>query len=140
MNQIIMYIMAAGAVLGGLDCIFGNRLGLGKRFEEGFNLLGPVALGQAGIICLAPVLSNALGPIVSQAYHALRQDPGMFGSIFAIDMGGFQMSALLADRSADRQLRGHCSSLHAGLHHYLYPARGYGASACGKAGCFCSGA
>lgn len=97
MNQIIMYMMAAGALLGGLDCIFGNRLGLGKRFEEGFNLLGPVALGQAGIICLAPVLSNALGPIVSQAYHALRQDPGMFGSIFAIDMGGFQMSALLAD-------------------------------------------
>ena len=97
MNQIIMYIMAAGALLGGLDRIFGNRLGLGKRFEEGFNLLGPIALGQAGIICLAPVLSNALGPIVSQAYHAMRQDPGMFGSIFAIDMGGFQMSALLAD-------------------------------------------
>ena len=65
MNQIIMYMMAAGALLGGLDRIFGNRLGLGKRFEEGFNLLGPIALGQAGIICLAPVLSNALGPIVS---------------------------------------------------------------------------
>lgn len=97
MNQVIMYIMAAGALIGGLDRIFGNRLGLGRRFEEGFNLLGPIALGQAGIICLAPVLSNMLGPVVSRAYHALGQDPGMFGSIFAIDMGGFQMSALLAD-------------------------------------------
>ena len=38
MNQIIMWIMAVGAVLGGVDRIAGNRFGLGKRFEEGFTL------------------------------------------------------------------------------------------------------
>ena len=32
MNQIIMWIMAVGAVLGGVDRIAGNRFGLGKRF------------------------------------------------------------------------------------------------------------
>ena len=60
MNQIIMWIMAVGAVLGGLDRIAGNRFGLGKRFEEGFNLLGPTALSMAGIICLTPFLSRFL--------------------------------------------------------------------------------
>ena len=97
MEQAIMMIMAAGALLGGLDRLFGNKLGLGNKFEEGFRLLGSVALAQAGIICLAPVLSNVLGPAVKAAYHALGQDPGMFGSILAIDMGGYQMAAALAD-------------------------------------------
>ena len=48
MNQIIMWIMAVGAVLGGVDRIAGNRFGLGKRFEEGFTLLGPTALSMSG--------------------------------------------------------------------------------------------
>ena len=97
MERIIMIIMAAGALLGGLDRMLGNRLGLGEKFEEGFRLLGPVALAQAGIICIAPVLANVLGPAVSAVYHALGQDPGMFGSILAIDMGGYQLAKLLAD-------------------------------------------
>lgn len=97
MEQAIMMIMAAGALIGGLDRLFGNRLGLGEKFEEGFRLLGAVALAQAGIICLAPVLSRLLGPAVGTVYHALGQDPGMFGSILAIDMGGYQMAGMLAD-------------------------------------------
>ena len=44
MNTVIMWLMAFGAVLGGLDRILGNRFGLGKRFEEGFELLGATAL------------------------------------------------------------------------------------------------
>ena len=97
MEQIIMLIMAAGALLGGLDRLLGNRWGLGAKFEEGFQLLGSVALAQAGIICLAPVLSNVLGPAVKAVYHAIGQDPSMFGSILAMDMGGYQMAAMLAD-------------------------------------------
>ena len=97
MERIIMIVMAAGALLGGLDRMLGNRLGLGGKFEEGFRLLGPVALAQAGIICIAPVLANVLGPAVRTVYHALGQDPGMFGSILAIDMGGYQLGKLLAD-------------------------------------------
>lgn len=92
-----MIMMAAGALLGGLDRLLGNRFGLGRKFEEGFHLLGPVALAQAGIICAAPLLSQLLGPVVSAFYHALGQDPGMFGSILALDMGGYQMAELLAD-------------------------------------------
>ena len=39
MNQILMIVMAAGAVLGGVDRILGNRFGLGGQFEKGFMLL-----------------------------------------------------------------------------------------------------
>ncbi|MBQ5870132.1 MAG: ethanolamine utilization protein EutH, partial [Lachnospiraceae bacterium] len=58
MNQIILYIMAAGVVIGGLDKILGNKFGLGEKFEQGFQYLGPMALSMVGIICLAPVLAS----------------------------------------------------------------------------------
>ena len=97
MIQLLTWIMAAGALLGGLDRMLGNRFGLGKPFEEGFQMLGPVALSMAGIICLAPILSGTLGHLIVPVYHALHQDPAMFGSILAIDMGGYQMALGLAD-------------------------------------------
>lgn len=95
-NRIIMIIMAAGAVIGGIDRIMGNRLGYGKRFEEGFMYLGPTALSMVGIICLAPLVSGTLGRTVVPFYRFLRVDPGMFGSLLAIDMGGYQLSMELA--------------------------------------------
>ena len=45
MNEAIMWCMAFGALIGGIDHILGNRFGLGARFEEAFRLLG----GLAGI-------------------------------------------------------------------------------------------
>lgn len=36
MNRIILGIMAAGVVLGGVDRMFGSPKGYGKKFEEGF--------------------------------------------------------------------------------------------------------
>lgn len=95
-SQIIMYVMAIGAVLGGVDLILGNRLGYGERFEEAFHLLGPIGLSMAGIICLAPVLSRLLGRVIVPLFTALGLDPAMFGSILAIDMGGYQLSVDLA--------------------------------------------
>ena len=95
-NQIIMYLMAFGAALGGMDQLLGNKFGFGEKFEGGFRMLGSVALAMAGIICLAPVLSSLLRVIVSPLCSLLKLDPGIFGSILAIDMGGFQLSIDLA--------------------------------------------
>ena len=92
MNDVIMWIMAAGAVLGGLDRILNNRFGLGERFEQGFLYLGPTALSMAGIICLAPVLSDLLSVVIAPVYRVIGVDPAMFGGILAIDMGGFQLA------------------------------------------------
>ena len=92
MSQIILNIMAIGTLLGGVDHLLGNRFGLGQPFEKAFHLLGSIALSMAGIICLAPVLSHWLGLLVVPAFRLLGMDPGMFGSILAIDMGGYQMA------------------------------------------------
>ena len=102
-NQIIMYIMAFGAALGGLDRLLGNRFGYGEKFEEGFRMLGPVGLSMAGIICLAPLLSTALGGLIRPLCALAGIDPSILGSILAIDMGGY----LLAEELAEDPLLGH---------------------------------
>lgn len=96
MNQVLMLIMAAGAVLGGIDRIRGNKLGYGEKFEEGFLFLGPTALSMAGMICLSPVLAKVLGRAVIPFYQMIGVDPAMFGSLLAIDMGGYQLAKELA--------------------------------------------
>ena len=87
--EIIILIMAGFAVLGALDRIFGNRLGLGKQFEEGILAMGALALAMIGIITLAPVLASLLQPVIGPVYRFLGADPAMFaGTILANDMGG----------------------------------------------------
>lgn len=96
MNRILMGVIAGGVLLGGLDRLFGNKFGFGEKFEEGFKLLGPTALSMAGIICLAPVLADVLGRVIVPFYRAAGIDPGMFGGVLAIDMGGYQLAKELA--------------------------------------------
>ena len=100
MQRAIMLVMAVGAVLGGLDRLIGDRFGLGKKFEEGFMLLGPTALSMAGILCLTPVLSSWLGAVIAPVYRALGLDPALFAGILAIDMGGYPMAMSLAEDAA----------------------------------------
>lgn len=95
-NQIVMYFLAFGAALGGIDMVLGNRFGFGEKFEKGFQMLGPVALAMAGIICLAPVLSSLLDLIFTPICNVLHMDPAIFGTVLAIDMGGYQLSVDLA--------------------------------------------
>ncbi|MGL4860072.1 MAG: ethanolamine utilization protein EutH [Enterobacteriaceae bacterium] len=92
----IMWLMAIGAVIGGLDRIFGNRLGLGEQFEEGFNAMGPLALSMVGIVCLSPVIAKTLGPLVIPGLTAIGADPAIMGSILANDMGGYPLARELA--------------------------------------------
>ena len=98
MNQIILYIMAAGAVIGGLDKIFGNKFGLGEKFDQGFHYLGPMALSMVGIICLAPVLATGLETTIAPLCRAIGVDPSMLGGLLAIDMGGYPLAMQLADQ------------------------------------------
>ena len=44
MDKIMMWVMAICAMIGGVDQLAGNKFGLGRRFEDGFQLLGPTAL------------------------------------------------------------------------------------------------
>lgn len=96
MNEVMMLVMASGAVLGGIDRLRGNKWGFGDKFETGFMLLGSMALSMAGMICMAPVLADWLGRVVVPLYRLIGVDPAMFGSILAVDMGGYQLAEELA--------------------------------------------
>ena len=92
-HEIVIWVMAAFAVLGALDRILGNRFGLGQQFEEGIAAMGSLALAMIGIITLAPVLANFLKPVVVPLYRLLGADPAMFaGTILACDMGGASLA------------------------------------------------
>lgn len=99
MENIILLILAIGAVIGGIDLLFGNRFGLGERFEEGFKLLGPTALSMAGIICISPLISLLLEYSLAPLFRLMGLDPAILGGILAIDMGGYQMSLALAENA-----------------------------------------
>ena len=97
-HEIVIWIMAGFAVLGAVDRILGNRLGLGKEFEDGITAMGALALAMVGIICLAPVLANLLKPVLVPVYGVLGADPAMFaGSLLACDMGGGPLALELTE-------------------------------------------
>lgn len=97
-HEILIAVMAAFAVLGALDRIFGNRFGLGQEFENGILAMGSLAMAMLGIICLAPVLAQLLRPVVVPVFSALGADSAMFaGSILACDMGGGSLAMAMTD-------------------------------------------
>ena len=106
-HEILIAIMAAFAVLGALDRIFGNRFGLGQEFENGILAMGSLAMAMIGIICLAPVLASILKPVVVPVYNFLGADGAMFaGTILACDMGGGSLAQELTTDSQAALLGG----------------------------------
>ena len=96
-HEILIAVMAAFAVAGAIDRIFGNRWGLGKEFEAGILAMGSLALAMVGIVCLAPVLAGLLKPVIVPVFAFLGADPAMFaGTILACDMGGGALAVELA--------------------------------------------
>lgn len=96
-HEILIAVMAAFAVAGAIDRIFGNRWGLGKEFEAGILAMGSLALAMVGIVCLAPVLAGLLRPVIVPVFAFLGADPAMFaGTILACDMGGGALAVELA--------------------------------------------
>ena len=105
-NQIVLWAIAFGALAGGLDKIFGNRFGLGKEFDKGIEMMGPLALGMAGITCLTPLLQRGISTTVTPLCRLLNVDPAIFGALLANDMGGYQLAMQLADDPRAGQLAG----------------------------------
>ncbi len=95
-NDIILWIVAIGVIIGGIDKLIGNRFGLGQKFDEGFQAMGDLALAVAGIVVLAPVLANWLQPALVSLFGLFHADPSMFASIIANDMGGYSLAMSLA--------------------------------------------
>lgn len=102
MEKIIMWIIALCALAGGIDRIFGNRAGLGEKFEQGFMLLGATALSMAGILCLVPLVSVFLSNTIAAACIHAGIDPSVFAGLLAIDMGGYQLAMQLSNGASGR--------------------------------------
>ena len=91
--MVISIIMAAFSVLGAVDLIIGNRIGIGKEFERGMKMFGELALSMLGMIVLAPLIAHLLNPALRGLANVLPIDPSIvFSSIFANDMGGGKLS------------------------------------------------
>lgn len=96
-NEIIVWILMISMLVGAVDRIIGNKLGLGEQFEEGLNALGPLALAMVGVVSLAPVLKKVLEPVIAPTYEFLGADPSMFATtLLANDMGGAPLAMSLA--------------------------------------------
>ncbi|MBQ8831667.1 MAG: ethanolamine utilization protein EutH [Oscillospiraceae bacterium] len=96
-HEIVIAVMAVFAVLGAVDKIIGNKLGLGQEFENGILAMGSLAVAMLGIISLAPVLASLLRPIIVPVFSLFGADPAMFaGTILACDMGGGALAVEMA--------------------------------------------
>lgn len=98
---VLSYIFAFFALLGAIDKILNNKFGLGKEFEKGFNLLGPMALTMIGMLSLAPVIAEAMHPAFNFIYNVFKIDPSVIpASILANDMGAAPLARELAKTAA----------------------------------------
>ncbi len=98
--NVLSIIMLVFAILGALDRIIGNKFGLGAEFEKGFMLLGQLVLSMMGMIIMAPVLAEFLGPVFDFVYDVFGIEPSIIpASIFANDMGGAPLAKEIAKNS-----------------------------------------
>ena len=91
--NVISIIMAIFAVLGGIDLIIGNKIGIGKEFERGILLLGSLTMSMLGMLVLTPLIAKLITPILNFLYKITNVDPSSFISlILSNDMGGAPLS------------------------------------------------
>lgn len=92
MNAIAVVILAF-SVLGAVDHVIGNRIGVGKEFARAFSLFGPMALSMLGMLVLAPAIGVWLSPAFDWFHRTLGMDPSIIpASLLANDMGGMLLS------------------------------------------------
>jgi ethanolamine transporter len=96
-NSIIVTIMTIFMLVGAIDKIRGNKLGYGEEFDQGFLVMGPLAIAMAGVVAATPILAILLRPIISPLYTLIGADPSMFATtLLACDTGGYPLAMKLA--------------------------------------------
>lgn len=95
-SKIIMIIMAVFFVLGALDRLIGNKIGMGAEFERAFGLMGPTTLSAVGFMVFAPVIANALDGILGPIFGLVGADTGMFPGILLSCEVAYPLAAELA--------------------------------------------
>ena len=85
------------SMLGAVDYIIGNKIGMGKEFQRAFAMFGPMALTMLGMLVIVPAIGVWLTPVLEAFYAAFRIDPSVIpASLFANDMGGLALAQAVA--------------------------------------------
>lgn len=91
--NILTIIILIFAFLGIADKLLGNKLGLGKELEKGFDLFSPMVFSMLGILVVSPAIGYFLMPFFDWFYSAFKIDPSIIpASLFANDMGGVTLA------------------------------------------------
>ncbi|MGL5822862.1 MAG: ethanolamine utilization protein EutH [Sarcina sp.] len=97
MDKFILVVMVLFFLIGGVDCILGNKFGFGEKFKEGIESIGVLVLSMTGIFAISPIIANLINSIFKPVGEFFNIDISIFSSIFlAIDMGALGISESLA--------------------------------------------
>ena len=97
----ITVVILCFSLLGAVDFVIGNKIGVGKEFERAFSLFCPMALTMLGMIVVAPAVGVWLTPFFEGFYNVFKIDPSILpASVFANDMGGMQLAQAVAKDKA----------------------------------------
>lgn len=89
------------SLIGAIDYIIGNKIGIGKEFEKAFSLFCPMALSMLGMIVIAPAVGVWLMPFFEGFYNIFGVDPSILpASLFANDMGGMTLAQTISKNTA----------------------------------------
>ena len=95
--DILYIVIGCFSLLGALDLITGNHLGIGREFERGLMLLGTMTMTMIGMIVLAPLFAELLREPLLAVARVLPFEPSLIaGSLLANDMGGGPLAMELA--------------------------------------------
>lgn len=64
-------ILLLCAMLGLVDKILGNRMGLGEEFDRGLTMMGSLALTMSGIYCFSVMLGSLACCLAARGITAL---------------------------------------------------------------------
>ena len=96
MSAISIFVLVF-SLLGALDFLLGNKIGIGEEFKRAFSLFCPMALSMLGMLVIAPALGVWLHPVFDGFYKLFGIDPSIIpAALFANDMGGMTLSQSVA--------------------------------------------
>ena len=95
--SVIAVVVLIFSLLGAVDFLLGNKLGLGREFEKGFSIFVPMVMSMLGVLVLAPAIGVWLTPVFNGFYEVFGIDPSILpASLLANDMGGTVLALQVA--------------------------------------------
>lgn len=98
MNFFVL-IMLGLCLLGLVDKILNNKLGLVEAFDRGLNSMGSIAMSMVGFYCIAiSLIQNNVDTITTLSANSSLDPSIIIGTLLAPDMGGFSIVSGLSNK------------------------------------------